>query len=302
MIFMRPGRLAQEKRKAGITCVLCFGMLQVVAASSPHCAAFAEAMLPGCQVSHTWHLAGLHLAPPAGRGTSVTGSLGRRSSARRALDLVCGTRSSDCAIQRLNTWLLNRGVLTEDGGVRVARSGFGGLGLQAQEDLHAGQVALDVPAHGIISEAGWAGSLDADAACRVQAIMYDAFGWGGGGGLEVGDILLAIRLLHEQGLGAASEWAPYITALPPASDSPLYWSAEDLRLLGPMLMADDAAELKRAIDASFALLRVSFQMMPAVFPQEIFSASNFQWAVATVISRAIPAASLPVRDPRCISS
>ena len=84
----------------------------------------------------------------------------------------------------------------------MERSGFGGLGLQAQDNLKAGQVALDVPAHGIISEATWAGSLDADAARTVQAILSDAFGWGGGGGLEVGDILLAIRLLHEQSLGA----------------------------------------------------------------------------------------------------
>ena len=188
----------------------------------------------------------------------------------------------------LNSWLQSKGIT--ESMVRVAKSSFGGLGLEAKQDLTAGQVAIDVPGPCIISEACWSDGVETEAACRVQALVYDAFSWGGGGGLEVGDVLLALRLLHEKGLGAESDFEPYIASLPrDLSDSPLQWGTEDINgLLGPMLMGQDALALKRAIGSSFALLNASFQMMPSAFPPHIFCSENFEWAVSTIISRSYP--------------
>lgn len=211
-----------------------------------------------------------------------------RASARHARASVGGSSEqvgSD-TVACLNNWLQNQGIL-DASTIRVSNSSLGGLGLEAQEAFKAGQVAIDVPRHSVIAEACWSDGIEADAACRVQALLYDTFAWGGGGGLEAGDVLLALRLLHELRLGAASNFEPYITALPrDLSDSPLQWDAEEIdRLLGPMLMAQDALALKRAVDSSFALLNVSFQMMPSAFPPQTFTPRNFEWAVGIIISR-----------------
>ena len=139
-----------------------------------------------------------------------------------------------------------------------------GLGLRARRDIAVGEVIIDVPGSGIISEAAWSEGMDAEAALRVQSVLYDAWGWGGGGGggLEVGDILLAVRLLHERSLDKASSWAPYVAALPDdLSDSPLQWDEASVSsLLHGVMMAGDALALKRSIDVSFSLLdSVCFQ-------------------------------------------
>lgn len=215
-----------------------------------------------------------------------------RAPARRArASFWCSSEQAGSdTVARLNNWLQDQGIL-DASTIRVTNSSLGGLGLEAQEALKAGQVAIDVPRHSVIAEACWSDGIEADAACRVQALVYDTFAWGGAGGLEAGDVLLALRLLHELGLGAASNFEPYITSLPrDLSDSPLQWDAEEIdRLLGPMLMAQDALALKRAVDSSFALLNVSFQIMPSAFPTQTFNPRNFEWAVGIIISRSYPA-------------
>eukprot|EP00959_Pyramimonas_sp_CCMP1952_P379896 7958410-Pyramimonas_sp.AAC.6 len=42
-------------------------------------------------------------------------------------------------------------------------------------------------------------------------------------------LAVTLFLLHERSLGAASEWAPYISLLPSTMDMPLFWSEDELR-------------------------------------------------------------------------
>ena len=158
---------------------------------------------------------------------------------------------------------------------------------------------MDLPSNCIISGAEWSEGMDAAAAACVQNVVRDAWGWGGRGGLlEAGDILLAIRLLHEKRLGNASEWGPYVAALPNPSCSPLQWSAGKVSvLLTGLLLADDALALQESIDRALSVLADCFKTLPASFPPSSFSASAWRWAVATVRSRAIPASTIKGMDP-----
>ena len=199
------------------------------------------------------------------------------------------------AAEKLNGWLRDRGELPAVGGCAVA-VGSWGLGLRAREALGAGDVAVEVGAESIISEATWADGMDPEAAQLVQSVVYDAWGWGGRGGvLEAGDVLLAVRLLHERALGAASAFAPYMDALPAdVSGAPVQWEPQEIQaLLAGMLMADDALALHNSMQEAFALLRsLCFQAMPVAFPPTVFSRAAFCWAIGTVLSRAIPASAI----------
>jgi hypothetical protein len=186
-----------------------------------------------------------------------------RSIARQSLK----PGAQDC--ERLNAWLRKKSVLLGEGCAEVTPVDFG-LGLAAVRDVDAHTVVIDVPQHAIICEATWSEGMDDAAAAQIQAMLYDAWGWGGGGGgLEVGDALLSVRLLHEKALGDDSAWAPYIAALPQdLSDSPVQWSGEEVKtLLHGLLMADDALALRRAIDSTFLLLdSTCFKVLNQEFP------------------------------------
>ena len=199
------------------------------------------------------------------------------------------------AAENLNGWLRDRGDLPAAGGCAVA-VGSWGLGLRAREALGAGDVAVEIGAESIICEATWADGMDPEAAELVQSVVYDAWGWGGRGGvLEAGDVLLAVRLLHERALGAESAFAPYIDALPAdVSGAPVQWEPQEIQaLLAGMLMADDALALHNSMQEAFALLRsLCFQAMPVAFPPTMFSRAAFCWAIGTVLSRAIPASAI----------
>ena len=51
-------------------------------------------------------------------------------------------------------------------------------------------------------------------------------------------LAVALFLLHERSLGAASEWASYISLLPSAPDLPLYWYVCTLWVLTEINLID----------------------------------------------------------------
>ena len=161
-------------------------------------------------------------------------------SLRRRLALHCSLKTQQVGdatshVAELNTWLWERGVLVR-GDVEVGSCGESGMGLIATRKIQQGEVVASVPSH-VMLQTGTALHVPEleEASGLVVGLLNEAWGWGGGGALELGDVLLAIRLLHEQRLGNASDLAPWIRMLPAADSvqTPLMWGeAEVDRLLG----------------------------------------------------------------------
>lgn len=203
--------------------------------------AFAGAFLPSARLPSQGTL--LLLRGERG-GTLREGTLRGRalpctgpgfSLRRRALPCM---QAGDAAahVAGLNAWLWERGVLVR-GGVEVGSCGESGLGLIAIRQIQKGEVVASVPSNVMLQTATALNVPELEKASGlVVGLLNEAWGWGGNGGaLELGDVLLAIRLLHEQRLGNASDLAPWIRMLPAADSvqTPLMWGeAEVDRLLG----------------------------------------------------------------------
>jgi hypothetical protein len=159
-------------------------------------------------------------------------------------------------VRALNAWLQARGVLST-GAVEVGRCGASGLGLVATRTIEKGEVVAMVPRDVMLQTAT---AIDIPelqpAAGLVVGLLNEAWGWGGGGSLELGDVLLAVRLMHERSLGDMSDMAPWISALPAADDMqvPLLWGREEVgRLLRGCVPPDGGCAHPRPMAAARAV-------------------------------------------------
>ena len=104
--------------------------------------------------------------------------------------------------------------------------------------------------------------------------------------------VLALTLLKERQRGSASDFAPYVRALPKSLDSPLFWSAEELRELAGTQLLDNAASYDSYLRSVYEDLCTGlFQTYPDVFPldgESFFDEASFRWAFGILRSRALP--------------
>lgn len=101
--------------------------------------------------------------------------------------------------------------------------------------------------------------------------------------------VLALTLLKERQRGSASDFAPYVGALPKTLDSPLFWSAEELRELAGTQLLDNAASYDSYLRSVYEDLSTGlFQTYPDVFPLDFFDEASFRWAFGILRSRALP--------------
>eukprot|EP00741_Cyanophora_paradoxa_P020394 tig00021254_g19685.t1 len=120
---------------------------------------------------------------------------------------------------RLLAWAAERGLRRPD--LRVESLPGRGLGLVATRAFAAGEALLEVPDALLVTS-------------RAAGVEDKALG-------PIGRLVL--WLVRERRLGEASEHAPYLSVLPRAFDTPLFWSEQQLAHLG-----DEAAisRLRRA--------------------------------------------------------
>ena len=104
--------------------------------------------------------------------------------------------------------------------------------------------------------------------------------------------VLALTLLKERQRGSASDFAPYVEALPKSLDSPLFWSAEELSELAGTQLLDNAASYDSYLRSVYEDLSAGlFQTHPDVFPLDdgaFFDEASFRWAFGILRSRALP--------------
>ena len=114
---------------------------------------------------------------------------------------------------------------------------------------------------------------------------------------EGSSCLLALSLLREASLGEASEFAPYIAMLPTAEElaHPLLWEPDYLESLfrGSHLVGRVSRLRQDLIDEFQGLSEDVFVHDPATFPPSTHNAEQYLWALAVVLSRA-----LPLEDPQ----
>ena len=101
--------------------------------------------------------------------------------------------------------------------------------------------------------------------------------------------VLALTLLKERQRGSASDFAPYVEALPKSLNSPLFWSAEELSELAGTQLLDNAASYDSYLRSVYEDLSTGlFQNYPDVFPGAFFDEASFRWAFGILRSRALP--------------
>jgi hypothetical protein len=148
--------------------------------------------------------------------------------------------------------------------------------LVAARDVPAGEALLAVP------DAAW---VSPAAAARSPIGPKIA-------GLEPW-LQLALLLLHERarggggGAGAGAVPGAYLSALPPAPDTPLFWDGDDVDALRGTQALQQLYGYRSFFKATFAELDAGlFASDRTAFPAEAFGYEAFLWAAATVRGRA----------------
>lgn len=147
-----------------------------------------------------------------------------------------------------------------------------GRGLVATKPVLQGECLFEVPVKVILSK---------EAALREIPVLDETIG-------EY--IALAILLISEKAKGEKSFWSPYFDILPSGEELiPLFlWSEEERFLLqgSPVLVA--AQSLSQKLDAEFEDAEERyFKSNREVFPEDVFTREQWQWAFAILFSRAI---------------
>ncbi|GKA52699.1 SET domain-containing protein [Tanacetum coccineum] len=106
-------------------------------------------------------------------------------------------------------------------------------------------------------------------------------------GEDVGNVAkLALVILLHQKLGQASEWAPYISCLPPVEEmhSTIFWSDEELEMIKISSLYDETLKHKAQIEKDFSSIKHVLDHFPEYF--EDVTLHEFKHAYNLVESRA----------------
>ena len=176
----------------------------------------------------------------------------RRARRRRCAAVTACGASLEERVGALVSWCVERGA--EGSGLAVSDVGPRGRGVVATRDIAPGEVLLSLPLSlGLADD--WAPSQ--------RGVPWHA--------------RLALRVLREQHLGVASEFAPYLALLPDAIASPLVDDTMRLRLRAYAPLLAECDTLRSEIADAHAALG---EQLAGV------SVSQFAAAVALVHSRA----------------
>ena len=106
---------------------------------------------------------------------------------------------------------------------------------------------------------------------------------------------LALLLMRERALGAASFWAPYLNVLPSTAaevGASFIWSDAELALLQGSAALNEAREFAARLRTSYSELAapggpIDTMAARALAPADAMSFEQFEWAMAVLFSRAI---------------
>jgi hypothetical protein len=178
---------------------------------------------------------------------------------------------SDAPTAALMSWARSNGIRAP----LLTPASFGGLrGMAAVGDISAGSAVASVPHAAVLETTSVSRVCPHRGVCPPRA--WAALPWWG---------RLAMLLLRESQLGAASSFAPYMAVLPRAFDTPLHWSAPQRdALAAPRLAARVEAQRRELREAHAAMAAVAAADEPASLAASV-SLERFTWATEAVRSR-----------------
>lgn len=151
------------------------------------------------------------------------------------------------------------------------------------------EVVIEVPAAMMITEETAMEGLG-EMGGMLKGMLQDMLAWEqrNPSFVELGDALIALRLMFEKAVGEGSALKPYVDMLPGNLDTiPLFWSVEEReRLLRGTMILRDTQNLSDSIDAQYGMLYdLVIGTFPEIFPQEYFSLEQYRLHIALSISR-----------------
>ncbi|KAG0480142.1 hypothetical protein HPP92_011000 [Vanilla planifolia] len=98
-------------------------------------------------------------------------------------------------------------------------------------------------------------------------------------------VAVALFLLREKALGAASSWRPYFDILPLETDSPIFWSDEELSLIQGTQLLKTTLGVKEHIQCEFTKLEDEVLLPNKHLFTSTITAADFLWAYGILRSR-----------------
>jgi len=168
-----------------------------------------------------------------------------------------------------------------------------GFGFKAGEKVEANETLMEVPPSAFLS-------LKTATEGPLKPVVLDLFESNCSA-----NAILAVHLLHERGLGAASNYSEYVASLPRAFDLPLVWTNEELGELNGTQLLTKVIQQRRAVELEYqervlpVLQRLRHaSLLGEAFPTDL---ASYLWAQCCVLSRAFLVhtedAKLPVLIP-----
>eukprot|EP00741_Cyanophora_paradoxa_P003003 tig00000658_g2915.t1 len=196
------------------------------------------------------------------------------------------------AIARLIDWMNESGAnLTEKASfgraphkLRVKDSHpTRGRGLFARRDLSANETVISIPFPLVLRRGLVAQS---DIGKRHPALAESGTA---PPGVDPDLVSIAAFLLHERSRGDAAFWKPYLDVLPEATDSPLFWSEDELRMLQGTSILDEVDLINKGLRAEFDRLEAAaFSKDRSSFPASTLTFQAFRDLYCVLLSRSIP--------------
>jgi hypothetical protein len=174
-----------------------------------------------------------------------------------SLSVRCSTATTSINEKEVNDqyarWASKRGVRFP----KIEPCDFEGLrGVKARESISAGDILVEFPLSAVLCVG--------DAQPCPMPEWLDARFW------YVSSLhaRLAMLLLHEASKGAASDYHPWIRAMPPSHDDKLQrWTDEELAELQDDTLASEARRQRELIDSVYATLKQLSPRTPVSLPE-----------------------------------
>lgn len=174
----------------------------------------------------------------------------------------------EAAVEDFWQWACQRGAVPRP---IVVNPGFvpQGLGLLAQKDISRNELVLEVP------KSLWINS-DTVAASEIGTLCQGLRPW----------ISIALFLLREKALGPSSPWFPYLRILPRSTNSPIFWSDEELLEIQGTQLLSTTEGVKEYVQSEFMKVEEEI-ILPntSLFPSYV-TFTDFLWAFGILRSRA----------------
>lgn len=200
------------------------------------------------------------------------------SRQRRSRSASCQASSSSSSVDEFWQWACKRGAGPKPAVVKpglIVPQGEGegglGLGLLAHKDLYKKEQVLEIP------KSMWINS-ETVAASEIGRVI--------GRGLKPAWISIALFLLREKALGSSSPWSPYINILPPFTNSPLFWSQEELSQLQGTQLLRTTEGVKDYVMSEFIKVEDNIIVPNRHLFPSVVTFTDFLWAFGILRSRA----------------